>query len=41
MSYNLVYTKRAIKAFRGMLKEISKAIRQKLEQIAVAPFAST
>ena len=40
MSYNIVYTKQAVKAFKGMPKHTSKAIRQKLEQIAEAPFDS-
>jgi len=40
MIYNIVYTKRARKAFRGMSKDASKAIRKKIEQIAAAPFAS-
>jgi len=39
MSYNIVYTKQAIKAFKGMPKQTSRAIRLKLEQIAEAPFA--
>lgn len=39
MGYNIVYTKQAIKSFRGMPKDTSKVIRQKLEQIAEAPFA--
>jgi len=40
MSYNIVYTKQAVKAFKGMPEHTSKAIRQKLEQIAEAPYAS-
>lgn len=40
MTYTIVYTKRALKAFKGMSKSISKAIRQKIEQIAEDPFAS-
>lgn len=40
MTYTIVYTKRAMKAFNGMPKSISKAIRQKIEQIAEDPFAS-
>lgn len=39
MVYNILYTKRAAKAFREMSKDTSIAIRQKLEQIAQAPFA--
>ena len=39
MSYNIVYTKQAVKAFKGMPKQTSKAIRKKLEQIAEDPFA--
>jgi len=40
MIYNIVYTRRANKAFRGMSKDASKAIRKKIEHIAAAPFAS-
>lgn len=39
MSYNIVYTKQALKTFNGMPSQTSKTILQKLEQIAEAPFA--
>ncbi len=40
MSYDIVYTKQAVKALKGMPKQTAMAIRQKLEQIAEAPFAA-
>jgi mRNA interferase RelE/StbE len=40
MNYNIVYTKQAVRAFKGMPEHTSKAIRLKLEQIAEAPFGS-
>lgn len=40
MVYNIVYTKQALKAFKGMPKDTSRVIRKKLEQIAENPFAS-
>jgi mRNA interferase RelE/StbE len=39
MSYGIVYTKQALKAFKGMPIQTSKAIRQKLELIAEAHFS--
>jgi mRNA interferase RelE/StbE len=40
MSYSIVYTKQAVKAFKGMPEHTAKAIRKKLEQIAEDPFVS-
>ena len=40
MTYNIVYTKQALKAFKGIPKDTSRIIRMKLEQIAEDPFTS-
>ena len=37
--YKIVFTKRADKALRKMPRNISKLIRNKLDQIAAAPYA--
>lgn len=39
MRFEIFYTKQALKAFREMPRETSILVRQKLEQIAEAPFA--
>ncbi|MCP4363607.1 MAG: type II toxin-antitoxin system RelE/ParE family toxin [Chloroflexi bacterium] len=37
--YKIVFTKRADKTLRKMPREMAKRIREKLDQIAIAPYA--
>jgi mRNA interferase RelE/StbE len=40
MAYTVVYTKRAVKAFKEMPRDTSNAIRQKIELNAASPYST-
>jgi len=39
VTYQIIFTKQAVKMLQKMPREISQSIRQKLDQIAIDPFA--